>query len=79
MTAAERETLTAEAHALEARLDKFRAWYRGLAAEEARLLDALKAHRARMGAGQAKAYALSARLSGIRARLADAKAGGSEA
>ena len=79
MAAAEREALEAEAHALEARLDKFRDWYAKMAAEERRLLDALKAHRARMGAGQAKAYRLSAELSGIRARLADAKAGSLEA
>lgn len=79
MTAAEREALTAEAHALEQRLDAYRDWRAKQTAKEAQLLDALKAHRAFIAKGTDRAYRLSAELSGIRARLADAKAGSLEA
>ena len=64
--------LEAEAKALEQRLDAYRAWYARMAAEERRLLDALRAHRERWATGNAKGHALSARLSGIRQRLLDA-------
>lgn len=58
-----------EAHDLEQRLAKYREWYARMAAEERRLLDALRAHRERWATGNAKGHALSARLSGIRERL----------
>lgn len=61
--------LAAEAHDLEQRLAKYREWYARMAAEERRLLDALRAHRERWATGNAKGHALSARLSGIRERL----------
>ena len=61
--------LAAEAHDLEARLAKYRDWYAKMAAEERRLLDALKAHRERWASGNAKGHALSARLTGIWLRL----------
>ena len=67
--AAAREELAREAADLEQRLAKYRDWYAKMAAEERRLLDALRAHRERWATGNAKGHALSARLSGIRARL----------
>ena len=76
------QRLLDEAKLLEQRLDKYREWSRKMAAEENDLLDALKSLRARIAAGRAKAYALSARLSGIRAKLFDGDArdgAGSEA
>lgn len=69
MTEAEREELATEAKALEQRLDAYRDWYARMAAEERRLLDALKAHRERWASGNAKGHALSARLTGIWLRL----------
>lgn len=61
--------LAAEAHDLEQRLEAYRAWYARMAAEERRLLDALKAHRTFLAKGIDRAYRLSAELSGIRERL----------
>ena len=68
-TSAVPTALEAEAKALEQRLEAYRAWYARMAAEERRLLDALRAHRERWATGNAKGHALSARLSGIRERL----------
>ena len=79
MDAAERDRLEARAAALEEALARYRDWRAKQTAKEPQLLDALKAHRAFIAKGTDRAYRLSAELSGIRARLADAKAGGSEA
>lgn len=76
---AERQRLLARAKEIEQRLDAYRDWRARQLAKEAELLDALKAHRAFIAKGTDRAYRLSAELSGIRARLADAKAGSLEA
>ena len=70
---ADAAALAAEAHDLEARLAKYRDWYAKMAAEERRLLDALKAHRERWASGNAKGHALSARLTGIWLRLRETR------
>lgn len=75
----ERQRLLARAKEIEQRLDAYRDWRAKQTAKEAQLLDALKAHRAYLAKGIDRAYRLSAELSGIRARLADAKAGSLEA
>ena len=68
---ATREALSAEAHRLEAALDRFRAWRSQRAQEEAALIAQLTAHRKLTAQGVAKADQLSAKLSGIRLKLAD--------
>lgn len=75
----ERQRLLARAKEIEQRLDAYRDWRARQLAKEAQLLDALKEHRAYFAKGIDRAYRLSAELSGIRARLADAKAGSLEA
>lgn len=75
----ERQRLLARAKEIEQRLDAYRDWRARQLAKEAELLDALKAHRTFIAKGTDRAYRLSAELSGIRARLADAKAGSLEA
>ena len=67
---ATREALSAEAHRLEAALDRFRAWRNQRAQEEAALIAQLTAHRKLTAQGVQKADALSAKLSGIRLALA---------
>lgn len=76
---AERQRLLARAKEIEQRLDAYREWRARQTAKETELLDALKAHRAFLAKGIDRAYRLSAELSGIRVRLADAKAGSLEA
>ncbi len=71
MTPAERSTLEAGTHRLEAALDRFRAWRNTRAQEEAALIAQLTAHRAKTALGVKKADALSAQLSGIRLKLAE--------
>ena len=75
----ERQRLLARAKEIEQRLDAYREWRARQTAKETELLDALKEHRAYFAKGIDRAYRLSAELSGIRARLADAKAGSLEA
>lgn len=71
MTAATREALSAEAHRLEAALDRFRIWRSQRAQEEAVLIAQLTAHRKLTAQGVAKADQLSAKLSGIRLKLTE--------
>ena len=66
---ATREALSAEAHRLEAALDRFRAWRNQRAQEEAALIAQLTAHRKLTAQGVAKADQLSAKLTGIRLQL----------
>lgn len=66
---ATREALSAEAHRLEAALDRFRAWRNTRAQEEAALIAQLNAHRKLTAQGVSKADQLSAKLSGIRLQL----------
>ena len=79
MEGAERERLLARAAEIEDALARYREWRARQLAKEAQLLDALKEHRAYFAKGLDRAYRLSAELSGIRVRLADAKAGSLEA
>ena len=66
---ATREALSAEAHRLEAALDRFRAWYKKRLVEEHALIAQLQSHRAKTAEGVKKADALSATLAGIRLKL----------
>ena len=70
---ATREALSAEAHRLEAALDRFRAWRSQRAQEEAALIAQLTAHRKLTAQGVAKADQLSAKITSLRIQLMETK------
>ena len=70
---ATREALSAEAHRLEAALDRFRAWRNQRAQEEAALIAQLTAHRKLTAQGVAKADQLSAKITSLRIQLMETK------